>query len=482
MRYSCLMDVSPRVRFLVWLGIYLIPASFITQPLLEHDTGWHLRTAEWIFEHGEVPTVDPFSTIESDKPLIAYSWLFAILLHLASSGGLVGILMGRTILDVAIVAAIHAFVARRCRTFLSSAVLVGSAAIALAGTLMAERPALFTVLFAIWTFDSLFRLREEPSDSLVWWLPFGYAVWANLHIQFVHGLSILFLPWLAAVIAEMFGGRATPEFHSSGWNRLTMLGLLCFAATFLNPYGPQLWAVVLSYGQNREIYELFEELKPLRFRDPADWMILGLFAAAVYRLGRRPFIDWSDAALLAGCAYFSFHARHESWLVVLASVAVICRDDSAARNGPAKWSWLRIAGVLIALTAIVGLRLWLQDIPAKVETAWAATFPVEAAARIEKDARPGPILAPIEWGGYLEWRLPNRRVAIDGRAQLHGGPRTQRFYDLMHGTPGWERDPAFDDAAFVVLPPTYPLASLLLHDPRFDRIANGDVWVFRRKG
>jgi hypothetical protein len=480
-RYIDGMTVSPRIQFLVWLGIYLIPASLVAHPLLEHDTGWHLRTAEWILEHGEAPTVDPFSTIESDRPLIAYSWLFAILLHaIHSAFGLVGILIWRTAIGCLIVAVIHAFVARRCRSFEASAAIVAAAAIALSSTLMAERPALFTILFAVGTLDAIFRLRESPTDRTVWLLPLGYAMWANLHIQFVHGLVLLFLPWIAALLASFAGLHATPAFRSPGWNRLTLLGLACFAATFVNPYGPRLWSVVLSYGQNREIYELFEELKSLRFRDAADWTTLALFAAAVFRMGRLSRIDWSDSALLAACAYFSFHARHEAWLVILASVAVLCRDDAVAGQ-PHRWNWLSISVIAGVVGAVVAFRMVAQHLPEKLQQAWAETFPEAAAKAIAEDPTPGAILAPIEWGGFLEWRLPNRRIAIDGRAQLHGGARTNRFDDLIKGRPGWDRDPIFDDAAFVVVPPSYPLAELLTHDKRFERIHEGEVWLFRRK-
>ncbi|MBX9680195.1 MAG: hypothetical protein K2X38_15650 [Gemmataceae bacterium] len=475
------MAVSPRIQFLVWLGIYLIPASLIAQPLLEHDTGWHLRTAEWILENGEVPTSDPFSTIDADRPLIAYSWLFALLLHTAHQAfGLVGILLWRTVMGCLIVAAIHAFVARRCRAFLPTACMVGSAAIALSSTLMAERPALFTMLFALWTLDAIFRLRESLSDRSVWLLPIGYALWANLHIQFVHGLVLLFIPWFAAMIAAGFGLHATPSFRSPAWNRLTLLGLACFAGTFANPYGPRIWSVVLSYGQNREIYELFEELKSLRFRDVADWMTLAIFAAAVFRIGRLPRVDAADIALLAACAYFSFHARHEAWLVVLASVAILCRDDATAIMAY-RWDWLAILATSMLVTAVIGFRMVAQQIPATLETAWRESFPETVANAIADDPTSGPVVAPIEWGGYLEWRLPLRRIAIDGRAQLHGGARTKRFDDLMKGRAGWERDPILDEAAFVVVPPFYPLASLLLHDARYERIAGGDVWLFRRR-
>ena len=83
---------SRLLRLVVWTAVFAIPAVTALQPVTEYDTWWHLRTGQWILEHGTVPTIDPFSTYGEGKPWVAYSWLFGLLLYGLHQGlGLLGI-------------------------------------------------------------------------------------------------------------------------------------------------------------------------------------------------------------------------------------------------------------------------------------------------------------------------------------------------------------------------------------------------------
>src|SRR5262245_32071893 len=120
--------ISPTLRPLFWLAVYLIVAFTVREPLIEHDTGWHIRTGQWVLEHRAAPTVDPFSTVGDDRPWIAYSWLFGVLLEtIHRNFGMTGILLLRVVLSLAIVAALHAMVARRQKSMLAQVLIVAGA-------------------------------------------------------------------------------------------------------------------------------------------------------------------------------------------------------------------------------------------------------------------------------------------------------------------------------------------------------------------
>src|SRR5258708_4042051 len=122
--------LSRGLRPFLWLAVYLLPAFTIRDPLIEYDTGWHLRTGQWILEHQQIPTSDPFTTVGNERPWIAYSWLFGVLLNrLYVSAGLTGILVWRVLMSVAIVASIHALVARRQASMLAQLFIVAGSAI-----------------------------------------------------------------------------------------------------------------------------------------------------------------------------------------------------------------------------------------------------------------------------------------------------------------------------------------------------------------
>jgi hypothetical protein len=465
--------LTPRLRPLLWLAVYLLPAfTSLREPLIENDTGWHLRSGQWVVEHGQIPTTDPFTTVGDDRPWIAYSWLFGVLLNaIHNAFGLTGILVWRVLMSVAIVAAIHALVARRQASMLAQIFIVAGSAIALTSMFLAERPALFTILFAALTLEAILRILERRRLGPFCLLPLVYAVWANLHIQFVHGLFLIGVAGLAHLI-DWGRVRRQPAAAAEARTelaRLLLLGFLCGAATLANPYGIRLYEVVINYGGNREIYELFPELTSLEFRAPADWAVLGMFAAAVFALGRRADGTLAEYLLLAATASMSFHARHELWLVVLASAAILSRwqlCDRAAERLAARDVADIGGGVAVALAA------WLLfgDVPTKLDDAVRREFPqyaLDAWISQPDGPREGSIFVNIQWGAYVSSRSPRNRVVIDGRAQLHGGPRVKRLHDVVEGRPGWERDADLLAARAVVLPRRAPLAELLRLSPDY---------------
>ena len=74
---------SPVIRLMPSLTdlAFLLPVVFhlrtdrgINRLLGDGDTGWHLRTGEWILANGAVPSVDIFSYTRSGEPWFAWEW------------------------------------------------------------------------------------------------------------------------------------------------------------------------------------------------------------------------------------------------------------------------------------------------------------------------------------------------------------------------------------------------------------------------
>src|SRR5438105_1222348 len=102
------------LRRVMWLAVYALAVLAAVKPVVDPDLWWHLRTGEWITETGGVPYTDPFSTAGPDKPWVAYSWLFDLLLYgLYRALGLTGILVFRVGMILAIVYAFRRLAVRR---------------------------------------------------------------------------------------------------------------------------------------------------------------------------------------------------------------------------------------------------------------------------------------------------------------------------------------------------------------------------------
>jgi hypothetical protein len=62
--------------------------------LTDSDTGWHIRTGEWILKNGRIPTTDMFSFTKCGRPWFAWEWLSDVAMAaIHTDFGLAGIVL-----------------------------------------------------------------------------------------------------------------------------------------------------------------------------------------------------------------------------------------------------------------------------------------------------------------------------------------------------------------------------------------------------
>ena len=69
-----LMPSLTDLAFLLPVVFHLMTDRGINRLLGDGDTGWHLRTGEWIMANGAVPSVDMFAYTRSGEPWFAWEW------------------------------------------------------------------------------------------------------------------------------------------------------------------------------------------------------------------------------------------------------------------------------------------------------------------------------------------------------------------------------------------------------------------------
>lgn len=89
----------------LWLAIALFPLLIIAVllPVQPHDYWWYLRLGRDVVEHGAVPIVDTYSSIQAGQPITYQSWMSAVLFWIVFKTGqipftvfLVTVLIGAT--------------------------------------------------------------------------------------------------------------------------------------------------------------------------------------------------------------------------------------------------------------------------------------------------------------------------------------------------------------------------------------------------
>jgi hypothetical protein len=469
-------------RTLILIALYAIPAAAVLRSITDNDIWMNIRAGQWIVTHGGVPGTDPFSIYGRGREWVAYSWLFEVLIHrLHTWLGLAGVVVYRALMSYAILAALHRFIARREPRFVVATSLAGVTFVALL-PLLNERTWLFTILFSTLTLDVILDLRRVEWTTTAWLLPLVFALWANVHIQFIYGLFLLALACAAPLVDGLLG-RVPATGHASvagtrTWWRLLVLAGSCVAATLLNPYHARLYYVVAGYATKADTYNLVVELLASGFRMPWEWAMPLLVGAAAYALGRRSDRSAFEVILLSVTSFLALRARRDVWFAVLAALAILAtgrRWDEVKANVPGL-NRSRVIVIAAAVGAILIASGWCIDLSAdQLEKAVAANYPARAAAIVEERGYRGPLFNEYGWGSYLIWRLPSLPVSIDGRADLHGPERIRRNVETMSGLRGWDRDADLQAANAIIIQANAALASLLRLDARFELVHDDPV-------
>jgi hypothetical protein len=466
------------LRVLVLVLLFTTAAAyeaFSLSALAGTDVWSHLRIGTWILQNHAVPHNGLFSQYP-DLPWTASDWGFDVLL--AAGYKLMGLRALPVLLMVFKVAlAVTLFLLARAsrRNFWISVSLAAIAQYALPG--LPLQPKLCSILLFAIELALLFHARRTGSTRPLLWLPLLFAIWANLDTRFVYGLLLLFLLLAVAAVEEIcrrFGvSWFAQQTTAIPLGRLAALATASLFATLLTPYTYQVYGVALkNFGQSALLVYL-PELGAVGFRRPQDYALLLLAMLAFLSLGRRHSRDLFQYALMIVGSVLSLPAQHNSWMVAVASVAVIGdafpnQRSEETRGAARPWELenLVTAGlVLLALWVAVITR-----IPSSREALLARvgrTSPVGACDYIHKNHLDGPLFNAYEWGSFLTWYLPEYAVAIDARNDLYGDEINLRYFKLTHAEIPLSADFTFVYARTILLPSSAPMALALSATPKF---------------
>jgi hypothetical protein len=445
----------------------------------DFDIWWHLRTGGWILEHRAVPHTGLFSQY-SDRPWIAYSWGFEV--AAATVYRALGLrAIPALLMSLKVLLALVTFVlARGSRHSFWSATALGALA-QYASPALNARPAFLSMLFFGVELIVLFRSQSTGDLRPLFWLPALFALWANVHVQFIYGLVALELYCLLALAEEGCRRLGVRWFGEDALARppgtVVVLMSSCALATLLTPYFYHPYETALRYAQSTATYSYIIEMHAMNFRLPEHYVRLALALAAVFLLGRRGSRSVFPLTLLTSFAFLGFHAQRDAWCLVMPSIAVIAdgsTKDRAARGRP-RVAWENglaavLAGLVLVGAAIAYVPSGQDALLRKVED----TFPVRACNFIRDKGLPSPLYNPLNWGGFLIYYLPDYPVAMDGRTDLYGDEIVTRQHRVLDGEQAPWDEPTLVNARTLLLHKYSWLGGALAHSPRYQQVYSDD--------
>ncbi len=465
--------------------------------------GWHIRTGQQIIATHAVPSMDSFSSTMTGQKWFAWEWLYDLLVgQLESSFGLNGVVWLTALVIASVFAACFTHLLRR-GTNLFIAVVLTLLALSASMIHFLARPHVVSWLFTLIWFailnSSEQRARSAPAAfaRAIWALPFLMLLWVNIHGAFLVGFVLLAIFWLTALqswlsaksdrIEEVLDGIAAKRRARD----LTLVGILSLAASFVNPYGWNLYGHIYKYLSSRFLMDHIEEFQSPDFHRIAQkcFLVLLLIALAALAVrGRQLRLSGVLTVLFAAYAglYASRNIPISSLLLVmgigpLASVPFargFSRRMVALESALHGHLWPLVAVAFTFLVASGG-----HGSNSLMSVHFDPTrMPVRAVDGFERRGISGPVLAPDYWGGYLIYRMyPSAKVVVDDRHDLYGEEFFRSYVKMIRLEPGWEQFLADHPASFVLLPRDAALTSMLSASPNWKQFYGDDVAIVFQK-
>jgi hypothetical protein len=392
------------IILILTFSLLLIIAYFTTDQRLDPDFGWHLKTGELILQKG-IPKVDWYSFTMSDFPWIDHEWLTEILIYkIYSYFGFKFLLILFLIISLLAI-----FLQINFERFSYSIFLISLGYLSCLSYL-GVRPQIITWFFLSIFLKTLNSFLKETKWELIFIFPLLFLIWVNLHGGFFVGIFIL-------VLILLLKGLEKNWFLFFSFFIILSLS---FIVTLFNPYGIRIYEEVFRTIGDKNLIFTIAEWSPLLFHASVFQILyLSLFLTLAFAFIRFKEVKFKDLFLPFIFLIFALlHTRHFPLFVIL-SLPLLTDLLVRARNKVYPFRERLLFSrdrksflILGTLTFLIIFQLYSFFSP----TNKGLTYPSpETISFLKALPLSENLFNPYEWGGYLIWKIPERKVFIDGR-------------------------------------------------------------------
>lgn len=387
--------MGKKIIFLVLFAVVVFFIFFIENLLsLDPDFGWHLRMGEIIIKNG-IPKTDPFSYTMPSFPFVDHEWLSNVLIHF---------IYKKSFFLLAIVFALFPLFALLI-TFYKSFKFYLFGIYVLSFSILLYFSGIRVQVIS-WAFSAILLLIVLNGD--LWkkfrlLIPFLVILWANLHGGFSIAIYILALTIVAKIIERKIEKLDIAVFVAS------------IFATFLNPYGARLWGeIFLQIGDPTLRWRIAEWLPAVFFIKFSFLLLLAVSLALFLEFKRK--VRILDTSIFLGLFLLSFLSVRHMPFFIIANLIIAPKLFSfllpELKGKLKKDRFNKVALVFAVLSLVIfsfeyingSERIFSHD-----------NYPAKAVFYLKKQKIEGQVFSGYDWGGYLIWKMPEKKVFIDGR-------------------------------------------------------------------
>jgi hypothetical protein len=492
---SPVLRLLPSIADLLFVLVLLLVFFGKNSTLLyDCDTGYHIRTGEYILKTLSVPDHDIFSQHTPPIPWTAHEWLAEVIMAVIHAvSGLTGI-----VAFFALILALTFFLLFKIlRSYNADAVL--ASVISLLVLISSQmhwlaRPHLFSFLFMIISHYLLESWYRDRSNRL-YLLPFIMLLWVNLHGGFVGGFILQGAYLIGSVVKVIYAMPGKENFTFNKMRQLELTILACLAICLINPRGYHILIFPFRIVTNAYLMDHVSEFLSPDFHQWLPFKYLLLLTIAMFGLSRKS-IEVTELAIILVFTHMSLYSARYIPLFALTMAPILVRNADEVQSMIDE----RVIGFfrtrsqnLMKMKAVDATSIWpFVAVIIVVAATISGKFPhgfdanIKAVAATEfllKEKISGNMFNNDEFGDYLIYRgYPSYRVFFDGRSDMYGNEIMKEYSKVCNFNPGWEKVLEKHGITWIFFDSDSKLSRYLLKNPDWalvysDKVA--DIFVKR---
>jgi len=475
------------------------------------DSGFLIRTGEYIYHNLKIPDRDFFSHTFNGRPWLLDRWapclFFFLLYHFLGISGAILVKAGIVTAGFFILMIIL-LREKRDPLIVFAAVLLG--AVASRGRFELRPQVISMLIFALQIYLTEQYLANRGRRSILVKLVILLAVWANLHSEWAYGIFYLALVLAVEVGEGIYAGIRGKATDRVRWRDslplfyalLVSIILSFFTVYLINPNGFEVLLLPFRMAQSQIWSQTVQELMPIYF-SPGNTISFYFYAGVLILgigLGCRKIVPRDVVILLFFGVLTILHRRVLQVFVFITlplqvrywDYALSSFRDRIGRRfrEPRKFFFASRVVLQLGLALSAGLIISsgvINDVEERFGLGFDDRFYPEKAFRyIQENNLSGNYFNDADAGGEMILFLyPQVRIFIDGRfMDLYDDSFYQESYlRISSGFPGWERQLDMYQVDYVLVRSIYDfgLRPVIERNRRWKKIYDdGDTWIYGR--
>lgn len=445
----------------------LLLASIFLVPLTDTDFGWHYRCGQQIVNQGKLCDTNTFTTLlpnyQWTSPAQGYQVLIYFLYQL---GGFPALTLFYGLSSALVIFFfLKTLPGNPWLKLLIFICLIWFAQLTLALGFRSQILSFYFFMILLAILD----LAQKNQKRLIWVVPL-MILWANFHPGFFLGPVIIFL-YLLSLLTKVI----SKKIESRSFFQQSLVLTTAVAATLLNPFGLGIYQEAWRHFRVPLNTLIVEWLPPFAWQ---IWFIIAAGLTTTLILIKSRHFDLFRFLVLWLTVILALQARRSLPLFSVGLTYALLEPKLAVRLSGIFEKLMSRELLAVVFGSIFFYRLiFLPQALSFNDSAYCQKALVAmpcGAMEILKTKKPTNVFNAYEWGGFLEWRLPEFKFFVDGRMPTWNASSETRLAEpwrslspytihlnILYAVPDWEQILARFQTQYLLLPPTNELGRLL---------------------